>query len=186
MKNLQLKAEKEALEKEIIDIGKENNIKEETIAAVKSETTVLQEKLKDLREDVSAEHDNIQHKLFKVKTTEIELERKLYLQRFKLAKDLLEIRKKEISEEKYCSCKGICRIYHFKHNWKKSISKEISDKFKLVKACNHCDKTSSNEDSVEGHIHSTHNQNISNMKEEEQNGGNLVRNTSIPSGGRLL
>ena len=59
---------------------------------------------------------------------ENELEEKIHTQKHKLTKGLVELKQTEVFDNFKCICKGFCRIFHHKHNWKKSISKEIVDR----------------------------------------------------------
>lgn len=77
----------------------------------------------------------------KMKILKAELESKLNLQRMKIASDILLIKEKEHSESEICTCRSYCRIFHKKHNWKRSASQNIVKKLKNLYSCNLCDKT---------------------------------------------
>ena len=57
-----------------------------------------------------------------------EMTSKIYEQKFKLTSSLLKLREKENLEKQTCKCKNYCRIYHYKHNWRRSISDVIISK----------------------------------------------------------
>ena len=57
-------------------------------------------------------------KLWKLK--EIEFQNQVSVKQDKLASALSKLREKEIREDYECRCKGYCRIFHHKHNWRKS------------------------------------------------------------------
>ena len=72
------------------------------------------------------------NEVYKWKLQEMDIERKINAQKLKLTSDLFELKKKEFTEDRKCKCKGFCRIYHFKHNFRKSLCNEISLKFKVL------------------------------------------------------
>ena len=126
-----------------------------------------------------------------LKLKELELERKLHLQRFKLTSDLLELSKNEFDEKNKCKCRGNCKIFHHKHNWTKSLCLEIKNKFKSLvskHSCKPCDKTFENVDSFKKHDKSAHQKtmdmNLTTLVQPEQNEGVLLMNPSCSSGRR--
>ena len=128
----------------------------------------------------------------KLKIQEMELERVVNSQRFRLASDLLHLKEKEASEGKRCACKRFCRIVHQKYTWKKSFSQEIINKFRALKteySCNSCDKTFENVDSLKLHVVTDHV--VDSAREKtflggRDNGGVIVHNPCFTSGGRLI
>ena len=69
--------------------------------------------------NVSIELEPVKHSIEEWKLKELELERKINLQKLKITSDLLEVKKKEVF---------FCRIYNNKHNFRKSICQELSNK----------------------------------------------------------
>ena len=69
------------------------------------------------------EHANKLKVIQKYKMKERELENKICVQKHKLTTDYRQ--KKEVFDNFQCKCRGFCRIFHNKHNWKKCICKEI-------------------------------------------------------------
>ena len=62
------------------------------------------------------------------KLKEEELKEEIQTQKQKLTVDLVQLKQIEVLENFKCKCRGFCRIFHHKHNWKRSISKEFVDK----------------------------------------------------------
>jgi chromosome segregation ATPase len=103
-------------------------------------------------------HESTVKQLNTLNLKKMDLERKLNLQKLKIASDLFEVKKKEVSNEK-CKCKSFCRIYHVKHNFRKSVSQEMINRFKAIQSeysCDPCDKTFANEDSLKVHTIANH------------------------------
>ena len=103
-----------------------------------------------------------------------------------IASEILHLKEKEVDKNKFCTCKSFCRIVHQKHNCTNSFSQVIFKKFKTLEnsySCYNCDKTFKNVDCLKLHMKSAH---VIESFREEFNGGVIVRNPSIPSGGRLL
>ena len=76
---------------------------------------------------INHEGQNIKQ-IFESKLKEIELEKKVSEQRFGLTLSLFKLKEKENSDRYKCRCKNYCRILHFKHNWKKPMTKELFEK----------------------------------------------------------
>ena len=147
------------------------------------------------RKDISKEAHLKMHmkKLHEVESKRIELEKKINLQKSNLMSDIYKVKKKEVFSDYKCNCKSFCRIFHNKHNWKKSACQDLSEKLTILifnNSCNPCDKTFASEDNVIAHKSSEHDDNFeastANSKAEEKKMGVIVRNPSIPSRGRLL
>ena len=123
-------------------------------------------------------------KIWKLK--EMQLEQSIKSEKLKLASDILNLKENEASRNKLCTCKTFCIIVHQKHNWNKSVIQDIIQKFRLLKksySCNQCDETFQNVDCLSLHVRKVHEEN---SVREVHNGGVIVRNPSITSGGRLL
>ena len=126
----------------------------------------------------------ITKKIWKLK--EQQLDQTINSQKLKLASEILFLRESEVDKVEFCTCKSFCRIVHQKHNYTRSVGKEIFKKFKALEnsySCDNCDKTFKNVDCLKWHMKSTH---VQGNFREEFHGGVIVRNPSIPSGGRLL
>ena len=65
----------------------------------------------------------------------VDIEREVANQRMQLMKDIYEVKENEIYDRYSCnsSCYGICRIFHQKHDWKKSFSTEFLQKLENIK-----------------------------------------------------
>ena len=73
------------------------------------------------------------------------------------------MKKKEVFSDYKCNCKSFCRIFHNKHNWKRSACQDLSDKLTILifnNSCNPCDKTFASEDNVIAHKSSEHDDNL--------------------------
>ena len=55
-------------------------------------------------------------------------------QKVKLTSTLFKLKEKENFDKQKCICRNFCRIYHYRHNWKRSTSTEI---FLKMKKFNH-------------------------------------------------
>ena len=123
-------------------------------------------------------------KIWKLK--ELQLGQSKISQKLKLASDILNLKEKEASRNQLCTCKTFCRIVHQKHNWSRSVSQDLIQKYRLLEksySCNQCDETFQNVDCLKLHVRRVHKEN---SVREVHNGGVIVRNPSITSGGRLL
>ena len=85
-------------------------------------------------------------------------------QRENLRKKLFQAREKEIHEKYSCNsdCKPGCRIFHQKHNWRKSESDILRRKFNEMdfensNRCEQCEKSFPNLTELEKHLNSFHN-----------------------------
>ena len=74
------------------------------------------------------QHENKAKLLQKFRLKEEELKEQIHTQKHKLTVDLVQLRQTEVFENFKCKCRGFCRIFHHKHNWKRSISKEFVDR----------------------------------------------------------
>ena len=93
------------------------------------------EKVSEEVENVNDHNENLHEsklkELLALNFKKMDLEQKLNLQKLKIAADLYEVKKKEVSNEK-CKCKSFCRIYHVKHNFRRSVSQELIDRLKEI------------------------------------------------------
>ena len=77
---------------------------------------------KDLNSHMETDHiEAIQSLTMKLE----ELQKELSSQKLGLTMNLFNLKEKEEGEKQTCTCKGYCRIYHPKYNWKKSKSLEM-------------------------------------------------------------
>ena len=60
----------------------------------------------------------------------MELEKNISVQKFKLVYDVIKLKKQEESDRKLCYFRSFCRIFHGKHNWKKSFSDKTVEKLR--------------------------------------------------------
>ena len=168
--NEQLILDKETLEREVVEIQKENILKEENLKTIMNEMKFLEEKHSKNKEKKVEEknsqtdalnlhyqesekvpaincsccqnnflsisdlekHQKEMHRSTVKKHLESKLKKinySLISEKFQLSVKLAKLKEREI-EEKKCHCRKFCRIYHIKHNWKKSISDELSRRMK--------------------------------------------------------
>ena len=93
------------------------------------------------------------------KHQEMELERKICIQKLKLSSELFKLAEKEQEEKHYCKCKGFCNIFHKKHTWKKSIIQELQSKsgFYLIDyECKECDNNFLSKEDLMKHVELKH------------------------------
>ena len=62
------------------------------------------------------------------------LEETMKNQRMELKLKLLWLKETELKEGQKCQCKTFCRIFHWKHNWRKSSSDQIKDRLEALKS----------------------------------------------------
>ena len=62
------------------------------------------------------------------------IETEVLSQKFHLSVKLAKIKEKETNEQNSCMCRSFCRIFHKKHNWKKSETDHILNKMKDLQA----------------------------------------------------
>ena len=192
-KLIELEKEKDALEDKIV--------KEETgskfVTNMSDELEILDQRAHNVSPDENMKspthlknhigyvHDgSLVKKIWKLKV--MQLEQSISSQKLKLASDILNLKEKEASRNQFCTCKTFWSLVHQKHNWKRSVSQDILNKFRLLEnsyTCNCCDITFQNVDCLNLHVRRVHEENF---VREAHNGGVIVRNPSITSGGRLL
>ena len=117
------KKENKSLEEEIQELyPKYQNQTQECDACNKSENKVAVEAhVTNVHEETKIISD--------LKLQEMELDRKISQQKFRLSSDLFKLKEQENKEKEKCNCKGYCRIFHFKHNYKKSYCQELLSRF---------------------------------------------------------
>ena len=119
------------------------------------------------------------------KQRESEMMKKVHDQKVKVASDLFDVMENEMMfDNKKCNCKGFCRIFHEKHNWKRSFSQDKMKQLRVLTklySCNYCDKTFVSADNRNLHVENVHKKII-----VGEDGEVIVRNPSLISGGRLL
>ena len=98
-----------------------------------------------------------------MKSKLLELERNAAEQSKEIVQSLYELKQKELKEKvEPCKCKGFCRIYHGRFNWKKFKSDLIFEKFREVSeslalhSCNNRSKSFEYKTNVDEHIGRNH------------------------------
>ena len=64
-----------------------------------------------------------------------QIEYQVVSEKIKLVVKLALLKEKENKEKNSCQCKYFCRIFHSKHNWKKSKSDEILLRMEESQVC---------------------------------------------------
>ena len=78
---------------------------------------------KEQNEHIRSVHEGANlKKIFDLKLQERNLEKKIDNQKLRLTSTIFKLREREYLEKDSCNCKRFCRIFHQKHNWKKSPS----------------------------------------------------------------
>ena len=91
-----------------------------------------------------------------------ELLEKITLQKINIVKSLYKLRQIEEKQRETCSCKGFCRILHFRFRWKPSQSEYFYQKFEAIHEsssrvkCNICDFQFNDEVIFKAHEKITH------------------------------
>ena len=148
--------EKEIMEEKLKDLETENEIlreKLETKEIEKEESKSLSEELnildprsqnvsmdcekseKDFQQISKVKNHRDDHepsiqRIFDWKLKEMELEKNISVQKFKLVSDVIKLKKQEESDRKLCYCRSFCRIFHGKHNWRKLFSDKLVEKLR--------------------------------------------------------
>ena len=99
-------------------------------------------------------------------------------QNLELKSKLLMLKETELNEGHKCQCKTFCRIFHWKHNWRKSLSDHIKDRFEALKygpilkefLSEPCEKTLSNIESMREHMNL---ENVGVLREDESQSGEV-------------
>ena len=203
----EIEKEKDQLKDKLIELEEEKDafieqlVKEETesesVKNLSGELGVLDQRAHNVSPDENMKspthlknhigyvHDgSLVKKIWKLKV--MQLEQSISSQKLKIASDILNLKEKEASRNQFCKCNTFWSLVHQKHNWKRSVSQDILNKFRLLEnsyTCNCCDKTFQNVDCLNLHVRRVHEENF---VREAHNGGVIVRNPSITSGGRLL
>ena len=130
----------------------------------------LFEKTTNVKSHDTNYHDgSLVKKIWKLKV--LQLEKSINSQKLKIASNIIQLKEKEVSENRKCACKRFCRIVHQKYNWKKCFSEEIFNRFKMLEtaySCISCDKTFENVDCLNLHVKTVH---VEDFSREENNGG---------------
>ena len=84
------------------------------------------ENISELEMHTKKKHGASKKQFLEMKLKNVEC--KLVSEKFELSLKLSLLKEKEIEETNSCHCKNFCRIYHPKHNWKKSLSNQILGK----------------------------------------------------------
>ena len=188
---------KEELEKhEVKNLSEELGIFDRRSLNVSFECDNGEEEVLNLKTHKQHKHEEkLKDQILKFRLREIELEKLICSQNVKLTHSLIQLKEQEVSDAWGCKipkCKRYCRIYHQKHNWRKSYSTEIVDKLRTMNLnhpCENCDKTFYNVECLKEHVKSVHQDHVANLTTVsggEINGGVIVVNPSCSSGGRLI
>ena len=62
------------------------------------------------------------------------LEETMKNQRMELKLKLLWLKETELKEGQKCQCKTFCRIFHWKHNWRTSLSDQMKNRLEALKS----------------------------------------------------
>ena len=127
----------------------------------------------DLRTHVWNKHEK-QTRLQQLNNRLLNLHQKISEQKFRFTTSLFSLKEKEEKAKHTCRCKLLCRIYHTKHNWSKSVSDDIFKKFQLMSngvknvstnstevitrsySCDFCEEIFSRESHLKSHIEDIH------------------------------
>ena len=82
------------------------------------------------------------------------------------------MKEKEVESRK-CRCRKYCRIYHVKHNWKRSHSELILEKLRALDLCKSCDKTFLDYDNLKKHMKCFHEPNNEELVRRESENGEI-------------
>ena len=161
----QLIVEKDSLEQEIIEIQKENQLKEEKLESIKVEMGLLENKMLECKESkIEVKEKNVQKETNEMEKVSFvgckfcrksfqtntdlkehkkseharsileariwEMESKLTSEKLQLSCKLALLKKKDDADVGVCFCRSFCRIFHAKHNWKRSESDGIFQKMR--------------------------------------------------------
>jgi len=121
--NLKVKLEKLST-KENLSLGEELNVYLSKTFKCKECGNSFDKKI-EMKMHMKNKHEK---EVWKIRVQE--MERKLSEQKCNLGKDLYYLKEKESTEKLICQCTGVCKINHFRQNWKMSQSSAIFSKFK--------------------------------------------------------
>ena len=85
------------------------------------------ETVKHLKDHKVEEHDR--EAFLAWKTKEAAIHKQILDQKLRISSGLLKMKENEEFDAYRCICKGFCRIFHHKHNWKVSQSRKLANKF---------------------------------------------------------
>ena len=160
--------ENQSLEKDILDLQRVNNSKEDDLKAIKIEMEILEDKIVKLKENEvtvdeksnqtdpiltqthfqcehcgkefnrisdleihkKTKHESSKKHLWEIKMNEMEKE--VISVKLELSYKLGLLKEKESEEKNSCHCRNFCRIFHPKHNYKKSMSDQILGKMQKI------------------------------------------------------
>ena len=97
--------------------------------------------------------------------------------------DLFKLNELENQDRGKCYCSGFCRIFHTKHNWTKSSSKELLQRLipTVPKySCEECGKSFGNKSTLDKHFGDVHKAKES--REETESGEVYVIQYSVLQG----
>ena len=103
------------------------------------------------------------HQKLNLKQYASNLQQTISNQGLQLTTQIFEVRETEMVRRYSCnsSCKGICRIFHQKHNWVKSESEQMFEKLNKIwinekHKCDHCEKVFYRFEELDNHLKTKH------------------------------
>jgi N-terminal acetyltransferase B complex non-catalytic subunit len=148
---VKVESEKEGLEMRLYVMKEENEELKEIIEkndnskanSLSKELGYLWEHNDSLEFEENVVEKNVKNDVLKdaLIKEENELKERICHQKIKLNEDLLKLNIKECEERSFCQCRGYCRVFHNKHNWYKSKSKELMEEMKSqrIYQCDQCE-----------------------------------------------
>ena len=133
-------------------------------------------------EDVEEKQSSVKE-ILEMKVREMELEKKIQKQKLKLTINLFKLNEFENQDRGKCYCRGFCRIFHTKHNWEKSLSKELLQRLiptTPIDSCKDCGKSFGDQNSLKKHIGAVHKVGV--RREETESGEVLLIQDSVLQG----
>ena len=75
-------------------------------------------------------HTKSYHKKVMLENKLKEIEHKVMVQKLQLSLKVTKLKEKDVKRNSACNCRSYCRIFHPKHNWRRSLSDDILSKLK--------------------------------------------------------
>jgi chromosome segregation ATPase len=148
----------------INDELKQANDSVEKEALVK-ENTILKDQVKDFERNKNKSM---------ILLKEAAIHKQILEQKKKISSDLLKMKENEGMDAYRCYCRGFCRIFLHKHNWKASLSRKLAEKLESSSrySCTICRKSLQSDDDLKKHVVNEHRNSISSERRKEI-GGNI-------------
>ena len=77
-------------------------------------------------------HEGSLEKIFKWKLLDIELEKRICIQKLQISSDVIKLKEMEMSKAEKCNSRGFCRIFHTTHNWSRPQSRMFADQLRSL------------------------------------------------------